>query len=313
MTDKTENIQMIKTQLGELKVKTNNGTVSWEGHQEPKHLMDLSLVPILEQLLTSLKDKEQREVAYFILKCIGTNTKDLHIVDIFLKRLPEENNPYVLYKLFQGIENQIEFHDIQPIMPFLNDRRSLVRHGAIASLRKCKSPEAEDMLLDILRRTKDEYDLKYSLGSLYGVGTIRSLPLLTQLFDQLKGESKAQVLGLLSKLGGAAYQCYFLKAISDRSPIVKWAAIEVIKKHGNEEAITPVLQRVKAILTKVRKVEQSPKSELIEGLEFLNKYRRDNDAINNLFEWIRSKKMDFLFEMEKEQFLALENGKPILE
>jgi hypothetical protein len=73
------------------------------------------------------------------------------------------------------------------------------------------------------------------------------------------------------------------------------------------------MQRVRAILARPRKVGQFPKSELIKGLEFLNRYRSSNEEIRRLFEWVWNKRMDYLFDAEKEQFTPFEKGETLPE
>ncbi len=70
-----------------------------------------------------------------------------------------------------------------------------------------------------------------------------------------------------------------------------------INRHGNETAIKPVIERIKTMLKRKRNVESD---DLILAHGFFIRFEEDNEEINELFDWIKSKKWDFLFDIEKE-------------
>ena len=61
-------------------------------------------------------------------------------------------------------------------------------------------------------------------------------------------------------------------------------------------AINPVIERIKTILKRKRTVESD---ELILGLELLIRFETKYQEILELFDWIKFKKWDFLFQTEK--------------
>ncbi|WP_395534876.1 hypothetical protein [Neobacillus thermocopriae] len=69
-----------------------------------------------------------------------------------------------------------------------------------------------------------------------------------------------------------------------------------IKKHGDESAINPLIVRIKTILKRKRTVKSD---DLLIGLEFLVRFIKDYKEISDLFDWIKSKKWDLLFDNEK--------------
>ncbi|WP_409296268.1 hypothetical protein V1498_21660 [Peribacillus sp. SCS-26] len=69
-----------------------------------------------------------------------------------------------------------------------------------------------------------------------------------------------------------------------------------INRHGDESVIDPVFDRIKIIVKRKRYNESDA---LILGLELLNKFKDRNQEILKIFEWLKTNKWDFLFEMEK--------------
>ncbi|MBM7691585.1 hypothetical protein JOC77_000992 [Peribacillus deserti] len=69
-----------------------------------------------------------------------------------------------------------------------------------------------------------------------------------------------------------------------------------INRHGNQSAIKPVIGRIKTLLKRKRKSESG---ELTTALGFLIRFMAEYEEIRYLFDWLKSNKWDFLFEMEK--------------
>ena len=72
-----------------------------------------------------------------------------------------------------------------------------------------------------------------------------------------------------------------------------------LQNHGDETAIDVVYKRLKTVLSRKRKIGSD---ELVPAFEFLNRYREQHKKIQELFEWIKSKKLDDLFDEEKEWY-----------
>ena len=75
-----------------------------------------------------------------------------------------------------------------------------------------------------------------------------------------------------------------------------------IARHGNETAIKPVIERIKTMLKRKRNIESD---DLILALGFLIRFEEDYEEIHELFDWIKSKKWEFIFDTEKEWINSL--------
>lgn len=213
-----------------------------------------------------------------------------------LKKLNEEKNTNKLSLLLEEIE-QSEIEDCSQIIKFINDKRTAVRHSAIQALRACKSSVAEEALIKIITESTDEYDLTYANSVLSRIGSNKAIPHLINLLGHSKGDVKCSALWALNELGNTSLLPIFLEALQERSVAVKGYALLAINRHGNETAIKPVIERIKTILIRKRTVESD---DLILGLGFLIRFVGDYEEIQELFDWIKSKKWEFLFDTEKE-------------
>lgn len=275
---------------------TSEGSPAWIARRKAEQLTDTSVIPFLNNLLKKSKDKETRGNIYFILGKIGENTGDSRVADILLKRLDIETNKYTLHQILNQIAEQRNIQDCSPIIKFIKDERALVRHSAIRAMRACKSTIAEEALIKIITESSDEYDLTYANSALSEIGSDKAIPHLINLLGHSKADVKCSALWALKELGDTSLLPIFLEAIQGHSFAVKGYAMLAINRHGDETAINPVIERIKTILKRKRTIESD---ELIVGLELLIRLEKEHQEIQDLFNWIKFKKWDFLFDSEK--------------
>ncbi|XEC95981.1 HEAT repeat domain-containing protein [Paenibacillus tarimensis] len=275
---------------------TNEGSPAWIARRKAEKLTDSSVIPFLAQLLEKCKDKETRENIYFILGKIGENTGDSRVADSLLKWLETETNKYTLQHILNQIAEQKNIQDCSPIIKFIKDERAPVRHSAILALKACKSSITEEALIKILTESSDEHDLTYANSVLSEIGSNKAIPHLINLLGHSKVDVKCSALWALNELGNTLLLPIFLEALRGRSSAVKGYAMLAINRHGDETAINPVIERIKTMLKRKRTVESD---ELILGLELLIRFQKEDQEIHELFDWIKLKKGDFLFDTEK--------------
>ncbi len=278
---------------------TNEGAPSWNAYEKVWELTDTTYISYLIDMLKTSKKESLKSNIYFALGKIGVNTGDKRVVDILLKQIDKETNKHTLERILMSIEEQAVIPEASSIIKCLDDDRWVVRHSAISALGRCKSSDVEDALIEVIRKSQDEYDLFYALGSLSNIGAAKSIPYILPLFTNTKGEVRRSAVSALDSLGGAAYLPLYIEALGDRSPHVKSYALLAIKNHGDKTAIDAVYKRVKTVLNKKRKIDSD---ELVPAFEFLNQYKNADLKVQNLLNWIKLKKWDFLSEREKEGF-----------
>ncbi|MEF3354905.1 HEAT repeat domain-containing protein [Paenibacillus sp. GYB006] len=277
---------------------TSEGAPAWNATRAAEKLDNIALIPILSNLLLKAKKESEKQDIYYALGHLGVNTSDPRVVDILLKRLAVEKSKYTLECILSQIAQQKDVPDCTPILQFIDDPRWLVRHSAFQALSKCKCSAAEEALIQVITTSQDEYDLFYAIGSLCDLRATSSVPYLLPLLKHPKGEVRCSALSALDQLGDSTFLPVFIEALKDRSPAVKSFALLAIQNHGDETAIDSVYQRVKTMLKRMRSIKSD---ELVPAFEFLNRYREKYNHIQELFEWIISKKWDYLFDEEKDK------------
>lgn len=278
---------------------TNEGSTAWNATRIAEKLTDITYIPFLYDLLEKSKNETIKRDIYFTLGKIGVNTGDKRVADMLLKRLEVETNKYTLEMMLARIAEQEDVPDCLPILKFINDNRWQVRYSAIEVLGRCKSSAAEDALIKVITESQDEDDLCYAIGSLCEIVATRSIPYLLPLVKHTKGDVRRAALSAIDELGDSSFLPLFIEAMEDRSPSVKYYALLALQNHGDETAIDVVYKRVKTVLSRKRKIESD---ELVPAFEFLNRYREQYKKIQELFEWIKSKKWDYLYDEEKDSY-----------
>ncbi|SMQ81000.1 HEAT repeat-containing protein [Bacillus sp. OV166] len=275
---------------------TSEDSPSWNAYRKAEQLTDANLIPFLNNLLEKSKDRETRKDIYFILGKIGKNTGDKRISTSLIKWLETETNKYLLEEILNRIAEQRNIQECSPIIKFIKDERPSVRHSAMHAMQACEKSMAEEALIRILSDSSDEYDLTYAISVLSKIGSNKAIPHLINSLGHPKVDVKCSALSALNELGNSSLLPVFLEALKERSSAVKGYALLGINKHGDETAINPVIERIKTILKRKRTVESD---ELILGLELLIRFETKYQEILELFDWIKFKKWDFLFDTEK--------------
>ena len=104
----------------------------------------------------------------------------------------------------------------------------------------------------------DDYDRIYASAALGECGTRAAIPALTVQIHHPKEDVKCAAIYALSGVGGPPELAIFLHALTDRSPAAKWHAMAAIARHGTQQAIGPVCDRVRVILRRRRATGQLP-------------------------------------------------------
>lgn len=164
------------------KLVNSDESISWQAYREAELLDDKTLVDELDAYLHQKPEREQRSAAYFIIGKIGTNCLSEECASRLIEYSSKERDKYALAGLLDRLADipKPESVDVRLLFPFLKDKRWLVRHSAIRSLKHSQNAEAEDKLLEILATTADPYDATYCRATLNQIGTRKALPALAQ-------------------------------------------------------------------------------------------------------------------------------------
>lgn len=187
-----ELLELIQQMAAQKDVVSSGDSISWQAHREAELLSDITLVDELDAYLGQKPKKEHRAAAYFIIGKIGKNCLSEACASRLIEYSSKEPDKYALASLLERLADipKPEGVDVTPLFPFLKDKRWLVRHSAIQSLKHCASAEAEDKLLEILATTSDPYDVIYCHATLNQIGTRKAVPALTQNLKSRKRDVK---------------------------------------------------------------------------------------------------------------------------
>ena len=187
-----ELLELIQRMTVHQDVVSSSDSISWQAHREAEMLADMPLVDELDAYLGQRPKKEQRSAAYFIIGKIGKNCLSGECASRLIEYSSKEPDKYALASLLERLADipKPESVDVRPLFPLLKDKRWLVRHSAIQSLKRCTSAEAEARLLEILATTSDPYDVIYCHATLNQIGTHKALPALTQNLKSRKRDVK---------------------------------------------------------------------------------------------------------------------------
>jgi HEAT repeat protein len=157
-------------------------SIAWHAHREAEALSDAFLINELAEYVQQESKQDCREAAYFILGKLGEKFPESESAAFLVEQVKKEKNKYVLATLLDALGHILKPADLDltPIHALLFDKKSLVRHAAIKSLKLTNSPTVEDMILNVLKTTSDPYDLVYCQATLNEIGSAKAIPFIAK-------------------------------------------------------------------------------------------------------------------------------------
>lgn len=275
---------------------------SFLAHREAAEISDSEVIPLLESSLQSEKDKYTRGSIYFILGQVGKNTSDIRAANLLLKCLTEEKDKYCLSVILNSLAVVPELPNSTLIEELAKDKRWLVRHSAISALQNSRSEESENLLISILQMSEDTFDIIYANAALGKAGTKKAISHLLQMTRHKSRDVKMSAV--LAAINIAERENYPLTATlieliqNESSVSITWPVMGALNKLDDKTAISAVCKRIRNIVSKKRGIQQIPRSELMEGCEFLSRHSENLEALH-VFAIVRSKWCK-LFDYEQE-------------
>ncbi|MGG2134586.1 HEAT repeat domain-containing protein [Bacillus sp. S2(2024)] len=258
----------------------------------PKKINDATLVPYLQSLVVKEKNIEVKEFLYTLLGIGAVSLNNTSIVEFLAEQLEHESNRYVLESLLQCLNQQVSIKNSTSLINFVRDKRSEIRHEAILALGKCSPKEVEDILIEVITSSNDQYDLVYACASLRQIGTMKVIPYLTKLIYHDKDDVRCAAIYALNELGDVNHTPVFMEALTHRSANTKAYAMNALKRHGDERALTIVCEYVKKLVMRKRKVQMEP-SPFVDAIKFLLKFS-DSEEVREVLRFIQKKENNLL-------------------
>ena len=175
---------------------------------------------------------------------------------------------------------------------------------AIEALGNSGSADAAPYLIALFSTdTRDRFRQTVVNAALGRVGSPAAIPHLVRFIHSPIEDVKASAIAALSALGDADLTPVFLDALTDRSWVAKWYAMQAIAEHADERAIEAVVERVKVILSRKPKTNIGSDSELVYALRFLTRWSAVSVAAQAAIAWAATRR-DFMRDQELVWFEA---------
>ncbi len=291
-------------------VRISSESISWKALREAEKIDDENYITQLVEYIETEKEKDKRDSAYFILGQIANNTKSKIATSFLIQRIEKEKDKYIVSSLLDRIKylEKTEDTDVKPIVNLTKSKVWNIRQSAISALSNTKNSLAENTLLEIINNSTDEYDLYYANCSLSSTGTRNSISSLIKLLDHKKQDVSGTALNAVLELSDSSDLPLFVSQLEKGKN--KFTALLGVIKFGKTTIIPNVVKRIKELVAKKRTrqvVGSHGKTELIFAMEFLSNFTNESDEPKKIYDFLTTKKSDFLWDNETEWLLENKN------
>ncbi len=150
-------------------------------------------------------------------------------------------------------------------------------------------------------RALSAFDKAGAHSTMASRGSLRPIPyLVSAALHDKSTDARCSALHALRVLGDSRLVPVFLECLGHPSSSDKWYAMAAISQHAGPEAWEVVFKRTRQILSKDRRTEQGPRSELIEALDYLFRFRDQSESIQLLLGQITTKYAHRLSAIERD-------------
>jgi hypothetical protein len=277
--------------------------------KQPVDLVDdISMISVIDEIISSTKNKEVYSWCCLILNRLLKNTKYCDISFFLIDKIKQETELWKLKKLVSPIAvwNPCT-NKVSELVYLLEHKNNEIRHGIINALKDCTDPNIEEPLLGVLNNSKNAHEIYFTLLSLRNVATKKSLDSLYPLLTHKKQDVKMSSLSVISKILKSEGSDFFINLLSNKTFRDKDIVTLYIRNYCKEKGVSPICNRIKSILSRkrgrpliFRRDDRSEATELILNTEFLSKYYDSHPEVERTFQLIE-KKWDNVFDSEKEE------------
>jgi HEAT repeat protein len=167
-------------------------TISWKALREAEKINNIDFISDLIIFIDKEKNKIKRGHAYFVLGHIAKNTNNEIALNYLIQRVEKETDKYIISTLLDMIANIKKpiGTDLQPLIKMTKNEKWLIRHTAIRSLNYSLDILAENILIEIIEKSEDVFDIVYSNATLNKIGTLSAIPYLEKHLKSKKRDIK---------------------------------------------------------------------------------------------------------------------------
>jgi hypothetical protein len=268
---------------------------------------DIALFAKITPILEATENKEVYSWAKLILYRLLRNTKSSEIEEYIIGKVKVEKE---LWKL-KGLTDILSYvggyaKNTADLAYLLDHPNKGIRMNVIQALGFSQSPSVEEPLLSVLSSSNDYDELLFSLWSIQGVVTKKSLEALNELLHHKKQGIKIASLAAIAKVLQEDGSDFYLNLLYDKNFREKDAAAAFIRKYCKAEGVTAICDRVKRMLSRKRgrpvvsrREDRTESTEFVQNIEFLSRYYSEFPLIEETYKVVE-KKWDNIHDSEKE-------------
>ena len=287
-------------------------TVSWEARIEAKSLSDKKWITPLKERLEKEKITKERINIINVLVPLADKCNDNSIADYIINVVRKEKVRWIRDVALTALNSsKLEINNEEEyLFELVLNKDWQITLNALGLLKRLDSSYAsriESVCLELLDKNKKKpHELSSICGVLSKHGTKKSIePIKEVARNNSKAFAVNSALRAIENIDGTNELDFFIEVFqNNRNNDVKPIVSQSLCKFGDERVIELLIKRAKNILSKTSKTNTiyvgGTKPELVHILEFLA--RNQNEKVDKLIEFIRTKKIEFMDETELKWF-----------
>ena len=268
---------------------------------------DKDLMLPIENLIDSIKNKDAYHWCCLIINRLLQNTQNPEIGEFLVDKIKTENEIWKLKNLTSSLSATGGYTDrISELIYLLEHSNKDIRNNIIGVLKFSNSPLIEDPIISILSKSKDSYEILFSLWALQSVVSDKSLDVLHKLLYHKKQDIKISSLSAIAKTMKVDGCGLFLDLLNDKNYRDKDIVTVHIRTHCGSNGVPAICDRIKKTLSSkrgqpsiFRRIDRTETTELALNVEYLSVYYSQFESIEKIYKLIE-KKWDKIHELEKD-------------
>ncbi|UAY52087.1 HEAT repeat domain-containing protein [Ferruginibacter albus] len=265
---------------------------------------NVGVIHELQQFIERSTDIKKIRKAYLILGNIGRNKTLPELTNYFIQKVIVESNTDIKGYIYIAIAWQKKTVDvnIKPLFDLLKKySQGKIVDPIINCLGNSENPDAEDALIYILENYKSDWSIIQANATLHTAGTRKCIPYLEKKLNEKSQDLAGSAFLALIRHADKRESNLFIGQLLNGKD--RHSAMEGIFMHSGIEAVPAVIERIKKKTASKRATDGNcyfypTENDITLGLKFLNRYKQESIDIQQLFDFLLTKRRDKLFEDE---------------
>lgn len=265
---------------------------------------NVEIISELKQFIENSTDINKVKKAYLILGNIGRNKTLPDLTNYFIQKVIAERNSDIKGYIYIAIGWQKKTVDVN-VKPLLDQLKKYSQGKVVDPIINCLSnsdnPDVEDALIYVLENYKSDSSIIQANATLHTAGSRKCIPYLEKKLNEKSQDLAGSAFLALIRHADKRETNLFIEQLLNGKD--KHSAMEGIYMHSGIEAVSAVIERIKKKTASKRSTDGNcyfypDDNDITLGLKFLSRHKLENNNIQQLFDFLLSKRRDKLFEDE---------------